>query len=53
VRPLFHDSGACSRSRQFHPETTLQIFNDAIEQAYTDGFTGFRAAAVEADGLRY
>ena len=24
---------------------TLQIFNDAIEQAYTDGFTGFRAAA--------
>jgi hypothetical protein len=29
----------------FNPEATLQIFNDAIEQAYTDGFTGFRAAA--------
>ena len=29
----------------FHPEATIQIFNDAIEQAYTDGFTGFRAAA--------
>lgn len=23
----------------------MRIFNDAIEQAYTDGFTGFRAAA--------
>jgi hypothetical protein len=29
----------------FNPEATMQIFNDAIEQAYTDGFTGFRAAA--------
>jgi len=29
----------------FDPEATTQIFNDAIEQAYTDGFTGFRAAA--------
>jgi hypothetical protein len=29
----------------FNPEATLQIFNDAIEQAYTDGFAGFRAAA--------
>ena len=29
----------------FNPEATLQIFNDAIEQAYTDGFTAFRAAA--------
>ena len=29
----------------FHPEATIQIFNDAIEQAYADGFTGFRAAA--------
>jgi two-component system, chemotaxis family, sensor kinase Cph1 len=29
----------------FNPELTMQIFNDAIEQAYTDGFTGFRAAA--------
>ena len=29
----------------FNPEVTIQIFNDAIEQAYTDGFTGFRAAA--------
>lgn len=29
----------------FNPEATIQIFNDAIEQAYTDGFSGFRAAA--------
>src|SRR5690349_492062 len=29
----------------FNPEATIQVFNDAIEQAYTDGFTGFRAAA--------
>ena len=29
----------------FDPEATLQIFNDAIEQACRDGFTGFRAAA--------
>ena len=29
----------------FDPESTIRIFNDAIEQAYTDGFTGFRAAA--------
>ena len=29
----------------FDPETTINIFNNAIEQAYTDGFTGFRAAA--------
>jgi hypothetical protein len=30
---------------RFNPEATIQIFNDAIEQACTDGFTGFRAAA--------
>ena len=29
----------------FDPETTIQTFNDAIEQAYAEGFTGFRAAA--------
>lgn len=29
----------------FDPEATIEIFNDAIEQAYTDGFSGFRAAA--------
>ena len=29
----------------FDPEATTRIFNDAIEQAYADGFTGFRAAA--------
>jgi len=27
----------------FNPEMTLKIFNDAIEQANTEGFTGFRA----------
>jgi hypothetical protein len=29
----------------FNPEETIEIFSDAIEQAYTDGFVGFRAAA--------
>ena len=29
----------------FHPEQTMQVFNDAIDQALKDGFTGFRAAA--------
>ena len=29
----------------FDPEATLRSFNDAIEAASTDGFTGFRAAA--------
>ena len=29
----------------FDPVATTQVFNDAIEQAYSDGFTGFRAAA--------
>lgn len=29
----------------FDPELTVQVFNDAIEQALKDGFRGFRAAA--------
>jgi len=29
----------------FDPEETMAIFSDAIEQALTDGFNGFRAAA--------
>jgi len=29
----------------FSPEATVAVFNDAIEQAYAAGFTGFRAAA--------
>lgn len=29
----------------FDPEKTIQVFNDAIAQAGSDGFTGFRAAA--------
>jgi MEDS: MEthanogen/methylotroph, DcmR Sensory domain len=29
----------------FEPEQTMQVFNDAIEQALKDGFNGFRAAA--------
>jgi len=29
----------------FDPEATLRAFNDAIEQACADGYTGFRAAA--------
>ena len=29
----------------FEPETTMALFNNAIEQALSDGFNGFRAAA--------
>jgi hypothetical protein len=36
----------------FNPENTIKIFNDAIEQAYTDGFAGFRAAAEMSWALR-
>jgi two-component system, chemotaxis family, sensor kinase Cph1 len=42
---LISGDGAYIVHGAFNPETTIQIFNDAIEQAYTDGFTGFRAAA--------
>jgi two-component system, chemotaxis family, sensor kinase Cph1 len=42
---LISGDGAYVVHGTFNPEATLQIFNDAIEQAYTDGFTGFRAAA--------
>jgi hypothetical protein len=42
---LIAGDGAYVVHGTFNPEATIQIFNDAIEQAYTDGFTGFRAAA--------
>ena len=42
---LISGDGAYIVHGTFNPEATIQIFNDAIEQAYTDGFTGFRAAA--------
>jgi len=42
---LISGAGAYVVHGTFNPEVTIQIFNDAIEQAYTDGFTGFRAAA--------
>jgi hypothetical protein len=42
---LFSGEAAYIVHGTFNPEATIQIFNDAIEQAYTDGFTGFRAAA--------
>ena len=42
---LISGDGAYVVRGTFNPEATMQIFNDAIEQAYTDGFTGFRAAA--------
>jgi len=29
----------------FDPEETMRVFSDAIEQALSDGFSGFRAAA--------
>ena len=42
---LVSGSGAYVVYGNFNPETTLRIFNDAIEQACHDGFSGFRAAA--------
>ena len=42
---LISGAGAYIVHGAFDPVATIQIFNDAIEQAYTDGFTGFRAAA--------
>jgi hypothetical protein len=42
---LISDDGAYVVHGRFDPEATLRVFSDAIEQAYTDGFTGFRAAA--------
>jgi len=36
----------------FDPEQTMRVFSDAIEQALTDGFTGFRAAAEMSWALR-
>lgn len=39
-------TGAAYRIRGvFDPEETMRVFNSAIEQALTDGFVGFRAAA--------
>ena len=37
---------------RFDPEATMQVFNEAIEQALKDGFTGFRAAADMSWALR-
>jgi hypothetical protein len=42
---LISGSGTYVVRGRFNPETTLDVFNDAIEQAYTDGFTGFSVAA--------
>lgn len=42
---LISGDGAYIVHGTFNPEATMEIFNDAIELAYTDGFTGFRAAA--------
>ena len=42
---LISGNGAYVVHGAFNPEATVQVFSDAIEQAYTDGFTGFRAAA--------
>lgn len=38
-------SGAYLIRGSFDPEHSIKVFNDAIEQALSDGFTGFRAAA--------
>jgi hypothetical protein len=39
-------SNAAYRVRgDFDPEETMAVFSDAIEQAFADGFSGFRAAA--------
>jgi len=42
---LISGAGAYVVHGRFNPEATLAIFNDAIEEAHTRGYTGFRAAA--------
>ncbi len=42
---LISGEGAYVVHGAFNPEATMAVFNDAIEQASTDGFVGFRAAA--------
>src|SRR5262245_48282943 len=42
---LVSDEAAYVVHGSFDPEATVRVFNDAIEQAYSDGFAGFRAAA--------
>ena len=41
----FLDSNDAYIRGGFDPEQTMQLFNEAIEQALSDGFNGFRAAA--------
>jgi hypothetical protein len=48
---LISGDGAYVVHGTFNPEATIQVFNDAIEQAYTDGCTGFRAAAEKSWAL--
>lgn len=42
---LMPGEGAYVIEGEFDPEHTMRVFNDAIEQAYNQGFVGFRAAA--------
>jgi hypothetical protein len=42
---IIEGSGAYVVRGDFDPEHTIAAFSDAIEQALTDGFSGFRAAA--------
>jgi hypothetical protein len=42
---LLESNAAYVMHGNFDPEQTMQVFNDAIDQALKDGFTGFRAAA--------
>ena len=42
---LLSSNAAYGVRGDFDPEETLTVFSDAIEQALTDGYNGFRAAA--------
>jgi hypothetical protein len=42
---ILSSNAAYSVRGDFDPEETMAVFSDAIEQALTDGFSGFRAAA--------
>jgi hypothetical protein len=42
---ILSSNAAYSVRGDFEPEETMAVFNSAIEQALTDGFNGFRAAA--------
>jgi chemotaxis family two-component system sensor kinase Cph1 len=50
---IFAGSDAYVKRGGFDPEQTIRVFNDAIEDALKDGFSGFRAAADMSWALQF